>query len=203
MASRSLPACYLGFVASTFDRLADLAPERVRPLKRVEFERLVDAGVFDDERVELLGGAIVEMSPQHPRHAATVARLNKILTRIAGDQLELRPQLPLAASDDSLPEPDFALVPLGDHDHAHPSHALLVVEVADSSLRKDRLLKAELYAHAGVPEYWIVNLADRAVEVHTNPRDGIYSKVRSVEPDAAIRLVALPDVEVLVADFLK
>jgi Uma2 family endonuclease len=196
-------ACYSCFVVSTFDRLADLAPERVRPLKRFEYEKLVDAGVFDDERVELLGGAIVEMSPQSPQHAATIIRLTKLLVRAAGDRAEICAQLPFVASDDSLPEPDLALVPLGDYDDARPDRALLVVEVAVASLGKDRLLKAELYARAGVPEYWIVNLIDRVVEVHTTPRDGVYADVRSVGREAKLRLVALPTVELTIGDFLK
>jgi Uma2 family endonuclease len=196
-------ACYPCFVVSTLDRLADLAPERVRPLKRVEFERLVDAGVFDDERVELLDGAIVEMSPQSALHAATIRRLTKTLVLAAADRAEVCPQLPFAASDVSLPEPDLALVPPGASDEAHPDRALLVVEVALASLRKDRLLKTEIYARAGVPEYWIVNLAERVVEIHTSPRDGAYAAVRAVGRTETIRLVALPDVAVAVSDFLK
>jgi Uma2 family endonuclease len=204
MASRPLPACYPGSVASTYDRLADLAPERVRPLKRVEFERLVESGAFDeDERIELLGGVLVEMSPQNPSHAGTVDALSDTLWRVAGTLARVRVQLPFAASGESLPEPDIALVARSHSFDAHPASAFLIVEVAEASLRKDRLIKAAIYARAGVPEYWIVNLAERVVEVHTSPRDGAYAAVRAVGRTEAIRLVALPDLDVAVSDFLK
>ncbi|HVZ74343.1 MAG TPA: Uma2 family endonuclease [Polyangia bacterium] len=187
----------------SLDHLADLAPGRVRPLKRVEYERLVELGVFgEDDRIELLGGVLVEMTPQYPPHASTVQRLNRVLTRIAGERAELRPQLPFAASDESMPEPDFALVAPGRYDDAHPSAAFLIVEVADSSLRMDRRLKAEIYARAEVPEYWIVNLVDRLVEVHRQPRDGRYDQIFSVAVDGVIRPVALDGAEIRVADFL-
>jgi Uma2 family endonuclease len=128
----TLAACYPCLVMSTFDRLPDLAPERVRPLKRVEFERLVSEGLFDDERIELVGGVIVEMSPQDTRHAALVERLDWELKRVAPTTMSVRVRLPFAASDDSLPEPDIAVVPRVDYDDAHPDRAYLVVEVASS-----------------------------------------------------------------------
>jgi Uma2 family endonuclease len=188
---------------STIDRLADLGTERVRPLRRVEFERLVSDGLFDDERVELLGGVIVEMSQQDPRHAATVERLSRALSRAIGLQASVRVQLPFVASDDSLPEPDVAVVPLRDYDDAHPDRAFLVAEVASSSLRKDRSLKAELYARAGVPEYWIVNIAERQIEAHALPRDGAYSSVTIWRPGGSIPLAALAGAAIAVDDLLR
>jgi Uma2 family endonuclease len=186
---------------STLDHLADLAPERVRPLKRVEFERLIEAGVFgEDEKIELLDGVLVEMSPQDPAHAGTVERLAEALFRAASAQASVRVQLPFAASDDSLPEPDVALVARADHRGAHPRTAFLVAEVSIDSLRKDRGLKADLYARAGVPEYWVVNVAQALVERHTSPLGGRYSNVEAVSPGRTIRLVALPAVEISVSD---
>ena len=96
--------------------------------------------------------------------------------------------------------PDLAVVPDGDYDSECPTAAWLVVEVALSSLRKDRRVKAPLYAENGVPEYWIVNVDARTVEVHTAPRDGRYQMTREVLATDAIRLVMLPDVEIPVAD---
>jgi Uma2 family endonuclease len=196
-------ACYPRAAVSTFDRLADLAPERVRPLKRVEYARLVEAGVFEEERVELLGGAIVEMSPHGTPHDSAVMRLTKLLVRAVGDRAEVRVQLAFVASDQSQPEPDLALVPPGDYREAHPDTAMLLVEVSAESLRKDRTLKAAIYARAGVPEYWIVNVVDGSVERHTNPQSGAYTEMMIVRPGASIRLRILDDVEIPVAEIFR
>lgn len=131
---------------------------------------MVEAGVFDeDERIELLEGLLVPKSPQSPDHADLVQWLTNTLVRLVGPDYEVRPQLPLTAGATSEPEPDLAIVPAGRARHAHPKTAILVIEVARESLRKDRLLKSVLYAGAGVPEYWIVNAEGRSVEVHRDP----------------------------------
>jgi Uma2 family endonuclease len=224
---------------STLDRLADLAPERVRPLKRVEYERLVEAGffedepiellrgviynkheddlvrplkrveyewlaergAFDDERIELLGGVIVEMSPQDPTHVRTVARLARVLTRALPDDKDVLTHSPFVASDDSLPEPDVAVVPRSDRD-THPRMAYLLIEVANSSLRKDRAVKSEVYALSGVPEYWVVNLTERQVEICTKPSGGAYTAMAIAVPGDSIRVGSLGDLAVAVDDFL-
>jgi Uma2 family endonuclease len=188
---------------SPLDRLADLAPERVRPLKRTEYETMVVAGLFEDERVELLEGVIVEMSPQSPSHAAAIQRLDRVLQRLIGDRASIRVQMPFAAGDLSLPEPDVAVVPLGDYETAHPARALLVIEVADSSLRKDRRLKVEVYARGVVPEYWVVSLGNGLVEVYTDPADGAYRRMTQVRRGERIRPAALPDIEIAVDDILR
>jgi Uma2 family endonuclease len=193
----------LGSMAmSPLDHLADLAPERVRPLKRTEYETMVVAGLFADERVELLEGVIVEMSPQSPSHAAAIQRLDRVLQRLIGDRASIRIQMPFVAGDLSLPEPDVAVVPSGDYADAHPAHALLIIEVADSSLRKDRRLKGEVYARARVTEYWVVGLADGIIEVHTEPSSAAYRSVTTARRGDRVRPAALPDVEIAVDDVL-
>jgi Uma2 family endonuclease len=158
---------------------ASLLPERVRPLHRREYERMVELGLFDDERIELLRGALVEMSPQGAPHSDVTERLAATLYEALRGRARVRSHSPLALSDDSEPEPDIAVVPPGDYSRELPRAALLVVEVADSSLRKDRRIKAELYAEAGVPEYWLVNLVDGVIELHSDPREGRYQNVTS------------------------
>jgi Uma2 family endonuclease len=190
-------------MASLLDRLPDLAPERVRPLKRAEYERLVAEGAFDDERVELLGGVIVEMSPQDPRHAFAIERLTALLVPLARGKASLRPQLSFVASDDSVPEPDLTLVPLADYGAAHPTSAFLVIEVSNASLRKDRSIKAEVYARAGVPEYWVVDLAGRSVEVRTMPEDGVYTKLEVARPGEKLPVPGLAGAEIAISDFLR
>lgn len=165
-----------------------LATEEIRPLKRAEFDRLVRLGAFEDEKVELLYGRLVRMSPKYEPHAFSIMRLTKLLVRLVGDRADVRVQLPLAASDISEPEPDLAVVPPGDYLDEHPRSALLVIEVADSSLDRDRRVKGPLYAAAGIPEYWIVNLVDGLVEAHRDPKGNAYLTVTHHDRAEAIAL---------------
>src|SRR5438093_9105865 len=156
---------------------ADVAPERIRPLLRTEYDRLVESGAFDSERLELLDGMLVTMTPQDAAHAHTVQRLTEVLTVALRGRAIVRTQSPLALLDDSEPEPDLAVVPLGDYSANHPARAYLVIEVAESSLRRDRLVKGPIYARAQVDEYWLVDLNLRAVEVHRNPQGAQFNSV--------------------------
>ncbi len=180
-----------------------VASERVRPLRRVEYEWMVGQGFFNQERVELLDGFIVEMTPQGAPHAGPVRRLSHLLIRAIGDRAYVRIQLPFAASDVSEPEPDVAVVPPGEEDAVHPVAAFVLIEVADSSLSKDRRVKGRIYAEAGVPEYWLVDVAEKAIEVRTDPGEGKYRQIRIVRPGESIRLQAFPDVEIAVSDVIR
>lgn len=181
---------------------SSLAPETVRPLRRAEYERLVEIGSFEDQRIELLEGVLVEMSPQDAAHAAVISRLTRLLVRKVSSDADVRIQSPLAISPVSEPEPDVAVVPRGDHDRRHPSSAHLVIEVSAASLRKDREVKTRLYASAGIPEYWIVNLVDGVVEVHRTPLHGRYSTVSTHGAGDSVTLAALPSVKLRVRDIL-
>jgi Uma2 family endonuclease len=130
---------------------------------REEYERLVEQGFFHpEERLELVEGVIYEMTPQSSFHATGVRAVHLALESVFAQGYDVRPQLPLAVGDDSEPEPDIAVVQGAwqDYSHSHPFTAVLVVEVADSSLLHDRKRKTRLYAQAGIPEYWIDNLVD-------------------------------------------
>ncbi len=177
-----------------------ISDETIRPLRRAEYEQLVEMGVFEGEKIELLHGRLVRMTPQGTGHAWTIQALTWIFVKAAGDDLWVRPQLPVAASDDSEPEPDLAIVRRSGRDH--PDTALLVVEVAQSSLRKDRILKGPLYAACGVPEYWVVNLRDRVVEVHTHPVGDHYTRLESVGPEGVLTTAAISGLEIPVSDIL-
>lgn len=179
-----------------------IATDTARPLSRAEYERMVAQGRFEDERIELLKGGLVEMSPQGPRHAATVRRLNRLLVLVVGDRAEVQVQGPLALLDHSEPEPDVALVPPGYEDEL-PARAHLVIEVADSSLPRDRGIKAELYAEAGIPEYWIVNVAEQVVEVHRAPQGNAYRErvVRTSGEDVTV--TAFPDIRIAVIEIFE
>ena len=181
--------------------LSAFEPELFRPLKRSEYDRMVELGLFQDERVELLRGVLVKMSPQYAPHASTVQKLNKLIMARLQGRLDLRIQAPLALSDDSEPEPDVAVVPLGDYEIDHPRTALLIIEVSDSSLKKDRG-KAAIYASAGIGEYWIVNLGARTVEVYSSPDGDRYAEARKLREGDTLRPAALPDLSISVAEIL-
>lgn len=178
-------------------------PEEIRPLKRVEYEKLVDLGAFEDEKIELLEGVLVPMSPVGFPHCFSVQALTELLVLALAGRATIRPQLPFAASDLSEPEPDFIVAPRSDYLTGHPDEAHLIIEVSESSLAKDRGVKLRIYALRGVPEYWIVNLVDRRVEVHRDPEASGFRTTLTYEPGDSIRLVRFPDVALRVSDFVK
>jgi len=178
----------------------DVWPDRIRPLRRIEYESLVERGLLADSRVELLLGALVDVTPQGPLHANVLRRLGERLVRELSDDVHTRVQSPLALSDDSEPEPDIAVVPAGDYDGAHPTRALLVIEIADTSLQKDRGIKTALYATAGIPEFWLVNLTEKIVEVHRQPSSGRYADIQHVGTGGRLTALAFPMLTILVSD---
>ncbi len=180
-----------------------LALEPTRPLLRREYDQLVELGVLDSEPVELIEGRMVVMSPEGAPHASTISKLGRLLVLALDGRAIVRVASPLAVSDSSEPEPDLAAVDLeGDFDVEHPETAFLVVEVSHSSLRKDRFVKPALYAGAGVPEYWIVDLTADTVTVLREPVDGGYASTVSRVAGQSIALVAFPDVTIALDDFL-
>jgi Uma2 family endonuclease len=174
----------------------EIAPERPRPLRRNEYDRLVEDGLFGDERIELLEGVLVEMTPSGAGHADVVGRLTMILAPALVGRAMVRVQSPLAISGDSEPEPDVAVVAVADYQREHPRGALLVIEVAEASLRKDVGVKASLYARAGVPEYWVVDLATRTLRRHTNPTVDGYTQVATAGPGDVLYPLAFRDLVV-------
>jgi Uma2 family endonuclease len=186
---------------SIAEALSSIESDRFRPLKRSEYDQMIGLGLFQNERVELIRGVLVKMSPQYAPHASTVQKLNELLLPRLLGRLSVRVQLPLALSEDSEPEPDLAVVPLGHYATAHPSTALWIIEVSESSLKTDRL-KAALYATAGIAEYWLVNLDARVVEVYSSPVGGRYSDVRTLRAGDTLRPAALPDLAITVAEIL-
>lgn len=177
-------------------------PEEIRPLRRVEYDKLVELGVFEDERIELLDGVLVPMSPIGTRHSGAIDALALLLIRALGDRARIRVQNPFAASDISEPEPDLLVAPLRDYRTDHPTEAHLVIEVAESSLAKDRGKKLRIYAQRGVPDYWIVDVVDGRVEVYRDPQGGGYRSSRVFERGESIALHAFPDLSLAVTDIV-
>jgi len=164
-----------------------------------EYHRMVDAGVLhEDDRVELLDGEIVEMTPIGPRHAGCVDRLLYRLSRLCGAQAVLRVQGPVVLGLRSEPEPDVTLLrpPIEQYANAHPRAAdiLLVIEVAETSVEYDRSVKLPLYARMGIPEAWLVNLPADRIETYRDPQDGRYLTPRLVSPGETLSPLELPDV---------
>jgi Uma2 family endonuclease len=178
-------------------------PERVRRLSRVEYEQMVDIGMFYKEPVELLHGVLVAMSPQNDPHQLCVALLvEQLVLQIDRARHMVRPQLPISAGDWSKPEPDVTVVARNLKGRMTPGEALLVIEVAYSSLRRDRGIKLAIYAEAGFPEYWIVDLKTRTVAVHTEPGGETYQRVVTLREGDVLRPALLPTVAIAVADIL-
>lgn len=175
---------------------------RFEPLRRAEYEELIDRGVFVDVRCELLEGQLVGMTPQGEDHADVVERLTAVFFRQLGSDVRIRCQLPMNASDDSVPEPDLVVAPAGTGS-AHPSTALLVVEVAYSSLHNDER-KIGIYARANLPVYWLFDLPKRVVRVHQDPDPalGRYRTITQHRAGDVLRVESLPGLAVALADLL-
>jgi Uma2 family endonuclease len=180
--------------------------------RRVEYERLVDRGVFEPgDRVELIDGLLLVSEPQSSLHYTAILLVQQALARAFGEGWSVRTQAPIALDDASEPEPDVAVVRGGIRDFAasHPVDPLLVVEVSVSSLAFDREHKASLYARAGRPEYWIVNLIDRVLEVRREPGSDPsatygwdYAFVDVLGPTERVSALAAPAMQIAVGDLL-
>lgn len=174
----------------------------IRPLKRVEYDELVKLGFFQDEKVELIFGMVVAMSPIDPAHCESVRRIDRLLMKALEGRARVFSQSPLAATEDSEPEPDVLVVPPRDYWLEHPSTAHLIVEVARSSLRHDRVVKAELYGLSDVREYWIVNHVHGVVEVYRDRADGYWKSRQTYGRGESLSPLAFPDVLISVDEIL-
>ena len=185
---------------------------RTRRWTRKEYDRLIEIGFFDeDEPVELVGGQLIVAEPKGTGHSVALQLAAEALRRAFGAGWTVRVQDPIAPDDESEPEPDLAVVPGSPREYlaTHPSRPALVLEVSDSSLAFDRRDKGSLYARAQIPDYWIVNLVDRVLEVCRDPvlsADALYgwsyARVLRLGPEATISLLAAPAASISVTDLL-
>ena len=181
------------------------APAGPRPVlwTCAEFHRLGDAGVFEGRRAMLIGGVILEEGPMNPPHAITLELVEAAVRDAFGAGWRIRGQSPLVLGQDLDPEPDLAVVagvPRGST--GHMTTAVLVVEVADSSLAFDTSEKRLLYARAGIPDYWVVDVNGRRLLVYRDPQAGDYATQQVVGPAGAVSPLAVPSAVVRVADLL-
>ena len=168
---------------------ADQAAEpKVHPWTRDEYYKMGESGLFDNMRVELVEGRVIEMRPINSQHATAVTLADDAIRKVFGAGWTVRVQSPLALAETSAPQPDLAVVAGNARDYktAHPATAALVIEVADTSLAYDRGEKGSLYARAGIADYWIINLQDSQVEVYRHPMPMAYrTRTTSSTSDAS------------------
>ncbi len=187
-----------------------LSPLRHR-WTRKELEAAWASNVFPpDAKLELIEGEVIAKMTQNAPHVACLRRTDRALDRVFGEGFDVRTQVPLNVGLNSQPEPDIAVVAgsIDDYEQEHPTTAVLVVEIADTSLAVDRL-KCGLYAMAGVPEVWIVDLDNRAVEVYREPAQMAgqtygcgYRSVQRFPEDQSVAPLAAPDHRLTVHDLL-
>ena len=174
-----------------------------------EYHRMAEAGILgEDDRVELVEGEVVEMSPVGGPHIGAVMALNHLLVAAAAGRARVSVQSPVRLGDRSEPQPDLAVLrPRADRyrggEPPTAADVLLLVEVADSSLRYDRGVKLPLYARHGVPEVGVVDLAAGAVELHRGPLAGRYASAEREGPGAELEPLGLPGARIPVADMLS
>ena len=178
----------------------DVFHARPRQLSRAEYDRMAQLGFFQGERLELIHGIVVRMTPIGPQHSEIVDRLTTLCVGAVGGAARVRIQQPFLATDESEPEPDVAIVPARSYATAHPAEALLIIEVAETSLAYDRSTKAPLYAASNVAEYWVIDIGARSVEVFTAPVSGEYTHVRRAGVAEEITPQALPGLLVSVRE---
>lgn len=183
------------------------APPTARRFTVDEYHRMVAAGILgEDDRVELLDGQVVEMPPIGPEHAGCVDEVVRLLYRVVGEGVTIRVQSPVVVTEYWEPYPDVAVLrsrPGGYRArHPGPDDVLLLVEVADTTLARDRGTKIPAYARAGIVETWLVDLAGDEVEVYRHPAPEGYRDVRRVTRDGTLTAVRLPGLTIPAAELL-
>ena len=177
-----------------------------RLFTRAEYYRMAEVGILKPtDRVELIRGEIVELSPIGPRHAGCVINANRLFITRFGDRAVVSPQNPMVIQPRSEPQPDLLLLrPRAmsySFGHPTPEDVLLAVEVADTTVRFDRLVKARLYARAGIAESWLFLTTDNLVEVYRAPGADGYTSMTEHGAGQALSPLAFPDVAFSVTDF--
>jgi Uma2 family endonuclease len=172
-----------------------------------EYHQMASAGILTErDRVELIAGEIIPMSPIGYRHASTVARLDDLFADRLGKQALRWIQNPITIDDKSEPQPDVVLLhPRSDYyaaGHPQPDDIYLLIEVAETSIEYDRAVKIPLYAGAGIQEVWLIDLNENCLEVYRFPLRDRFSQVQILQPNLTISSLAFPDINFTVAELI-
>jgi Uma2 family endonuclease len=191
-----------------FHQWPEAMPRAVRKFTTDEYETLARAEILrPEDHVELIDGDIIEMTPIGESHSAVVSVLANLLPRLLPDSCWLRVQSPIRLSNGHEPEPDIAVVKVDEFDyserHPSPQDVLLVVEVGQSSVAFDRQVKLPLYATAGVPEVWLVDIAKKRIECFWRPEGNRYAEYATVDADGIVASRAIPAVSVSAAKLFR
>jgi Uma2 family endonuclease len=179
---------------------------QIRQLTSTEYYGMMESGIIrEGERVELILGQIFTMAAKGTRHTVSTTRLIEELPRLLQRRAIVRCQDPITLPNHSEPEPDIVIARLRSDDyvnsHPSPEDIILVIEVADSTIKFDRDTKAPLYAAAGIGEYWIINLVDDRLEIYRQPEGNIYTSIEIVTPPRSIRLPHFSEISLNISDF--
>ncbi len=172
-----------------------------------QYHQMNEAGILsENDKVELINGEIIEMSPIGRRHAACVDRINRLFSNILGIKVIVRVQNPIILNNLSEPKPDIALLqPRADFyesGHPQPKDIFLLIEVADSSLEYDRDVKIPLYASSGITEVWLVDIYEQMIIVYRYPSENGYSEIQKLSRGEKMSIQAFPEVNLVVEDIL-
>ncbi|MDM3847825.1 MAG: Uma2 family endonuclease [Aphanizomenon gracile PMC649.10] len=172
-----------------------------------QYHQMSEAGIFsENDKVELINGEIIEMSPIGRRHTACVNRLNSVFSQLLGKKVIIAVQNPITLNNLSEPQPDIALLkPRADFyesGHPQPQDVFLLIEVADSSLEYDRDVKIPLYASSGITEVWLVDIYEQVIIVYRYPSENGYSDIQKLSRGEKMSIQAFPEVNLVVDDIL-
>ena len=170
-----------------------------------QFHQMAESGILsENDRLELIRGEMIDMSPIGRRHAGCVNRLVNLLIQLLGKQIVLAPQNPVELDETSEPQPDIALLkPRPDfyrNSHPQPEDIFLLIEVADTTVKYDREVKIPLYAEVNIPEVWLLDVNQEVVEVYRNPLQGVYQDVQKLVKNQILSTLAFPDVHINVSE---
>ncbi|BAQ60003.1 Predicted dioxygenase [Geminocystis sp. NIES-3708] len=172
-----------------------------------EYNLMAEVGILThDEKVELINGQIITMSPQGSFHAAAITRTNRLLNNQL-NKILIRLQLPIIVNDFSEPEPDIAIVKYDpfDYDDRHPlaTEVYLIIEIADTTLKTDLEIKRQLYASANIPEYWVLDLKQRQLYVYRESNSQDYQTTIILSDQESIIPLNFPETEIKVSEMLR
>lgn len=173
-----------------------------------EYNLMAQVGILtNDEKVELINGQIITMSPQGSFHAAAIRRTDRLFGKIFKDNVIIQKQLPIIVNEISQPEPDIAIVKYDalDYDDRHPNatEVYLVIEIADTTLKTDLEIKRQLYASGNIPEYWVLDVKQRQLYIYRQANNGDYETTMILTDQDSIEPLNFPDVEIKVSEMLR